>query len=313
MAARELEEDAAQQEQQWQLGKAGKDFEEQLHQGEKEGEESDEDQAKLRRYESLRRQRIQENSAKLASLNLLSSVPPQQQPPRQQRLSERPDSSSHRRSARLKSGFPFRPQNDSDVDSDNHHTFKTPRGGSPGCDEEDEDCEYRPSDDGSGSESRDSSENENVVKALALSLGVPMEDAIPVPVDNSNSVGLNKGKRVRNAFTDISDNPRSDKSKRALSLLNTDIGRKKLKKVWKEVVKLTEDEIKTLFSIIGGGNSTFSVQELEYVASNHGFNWTREEIFDMIDVFDSDTDGQLNLSEFQGIAFHCNIIKSSSY
>lgn len=47
------------------------------------------------------------------------------------------------------------------------------------------------------------------------------------------------------------------------------------------------------------------------MAAAHDFTWSSIELRDMIDCFDSDGDGKLNLDDFRRLAGRCNMIKES--
>ncbi|MCO5574745.1 hypothetical protein L7F22_028535 [Adiantum nelumboides] len=211
-------------------------------------DDGEEGQLLLTDYEKQREQRLKDNAAKLASLNLpslASSLGPSRRPQRQATSSKK------------KKDDDYVPSSSSDSqDSDGYDTQ--------------DDCDFQ----GAGLQVQqdqvlDSDEDQAFEQ---------------IPADN---VTKTKSKV-----------PRTQRNKRQVS--DKKGGATKRRKGVQE--QFTAEEIPAIFAIIDEqGNGKFSVAELERVVRSHDFTWSKQEIADMIDIFDSDKDGQLDLREFQSI------------
>lgn len=162
-----------------------------------------------------------------------------------------------------------------------------------------EDEDYMPIDSGSNSDTDDSNNNEEeacpgiqqdanadddedqaLQQALALSLEASADD-------------------ITGIRTRVSQTP---KNKRHVSNKND---KTKKRKKGQQEQQFTNDDIAAIFSLIDEqGKGKFSAADLKRVARLHDFNWSKQEIADMIDIFDHNKDGQLDLLEFQGV-FGC--------
>ncbi|MCO5556918.1 hypothetical protein L7F22_010473 [Adiantum nelumboides] len=226
-------------------------------------DDGEEGQLLLTDYEKQREQRLKDNAAKLASLNLpslASSLGPSRRPQRQTTSSKK------------KIDDDYVPSSSSDSqDSDGYDTQ--------------DDCDFQ----GAGLQVQqdqvlDLDEDQAIEQAIALSLQIP-----------ADTVTKTKSKV-----------PRTQRNKRQVSDKKGS-ATKRRKGVQEQ---FTAEEIAAIFSIIDEqGNGKFSVAELERVVRFHDFTWSKQEIADMIDIFDSDKDGQLDLPEFQSIFGRMNMLR----
>ncbi|EFJ26823.1 hypothetical protein SELMODRAFT_412625 [Selaginella moellendorffii] len=75
---------------------------------------------------------------------------------------------------------------------------------------------------------------------------------------------------------------------------------------------LSTKDIDILYHAIVQGRRGLSLRELQQAASAHNFTWTKQELQDMIRIFDTDQDGmflQLNLDEFLNMSTRCHILE----
>ncbi|MBA0559921.1 hypothetical protein Golob_016858 [Gossypium lobatum] len=59
------------------------------------------------------------------------------------------------------------------------------------------------------------------------------------------------------------------------------------------------------------GKGSISMRDLRRVAVAHDFMWTDKELAEMIQCFDTDGDGKLNLDDFRKIVSRCNMLRTS--
>lgn len=168
-----------------------------------------------------------------------------------------------------------------------------------------EDEDYMPNDSGSNSDTDDSNNNEEasypgiqqdanadddedraLQQALALSLETSVDDITGV---RSRVSQTRKNKRhVSN---------KNDKTKK--------------RKKGQQEQQFTNDDIAAIFSLIDEqGKGKFSATDLNRVARLHDFTWSKQEISDMIDIFDHNKDGQLDLLEFQDVFGRTGMLKT---
>lgn len=194
-----------------------------------------------------------------------------------------------------------------------------------------EDDDYRPSDNGSDSETEDSDkdkaqpkgkcftqdqdwngdevEDQALKQALALSLEAfvdmgKSERILKSTLDPSDNGDQRKGYNNRN-------NTKEKNHKDTHQISGSNNMRKRHRKGWKDQLQFTDDDIATFFSLIDEqGKGMFSVTELEHIACCHDFTWSEQEIFDMINIFDSNKDGQLDLPEFRAVFVLGNMMKT---
>lgn len=77
-------------------------------------------------------------------------------------------------------------------------------------------------------------------------------------------------------------------------------------------MQMNEDElIMNFYCFDESWKGGITVSDLKRVAAAHDFTWSSIELRDMIDCFDSDGDGKLNLDDFRRLAGRCNMIKES--
>ncbi|XP_002993071.2 uncharacterized protein LOC9652239 [Selaginella moellendorffii] len=72
---------------------------------------------------------------------------------------------------------------------------------------------------------------------------------------------------------------------------------------------LSTKDIDILYHAIVQGRRGLSLRELQQAASAHNFTWTKQELQDMIRIFDTDQDGMLNLDEFLNMSTRCHILE----
>ncbi|KAI5080617.1 hypothetical protein GOP47_0003800 [Adiantum capillus-veneris] len=225
--------------------------------------ENDGEGGLLTDYEKQKEQRLKENAAKLASLNLpllASSLGPS-------RRSQRQASSSKR-----KRDDDYVPSSSSDSqDSDDYETSDDygPKDAVPQVQQENH---------------GEFDEDQALEKAIELSLQTPADNV----TDTRRKV------------------PRTQRNKRQVCDKK---GTAKRRRKGAQG-QFTVEEIAAVFAIIDEqGNGKFSVAELERVVRSHDFTWSKQEIADMIDIFDSNKDGQLDLPEFQSIFGRMNMLR----
>ncbi|KAJ4956844.1 hypothetical protein NE237_013627 [Protea cynaroides] len=92
--------------------------------------------------------------------------------------------------------------------------------------------------------------------------------------------------------------------------IQDDAGNKKRRKKHTARVQMTEDEvILHFYQFDEAGKGRITLRDLQRIAIAHDFTWTDKEMMDMIDSFDGDGDGMLNLDDFRRIVLRCNMIQ----
>lgn len=92
--------------------------------------------------------------------------------------------------------------------------------------------------------------------------------------------------------------------------IQEDSGKRKRKKPISNRVQMKEDDlIIHFFQFDELGKGSITLRDLQRVAAVHDFTWSDKEMADMIYYFDSDGDGKLNLDDFCKIAGRCNMIQ----
>ncbi|TYH42842.1 hypothetical protein ES332_D11G089500v1 [Gossypium tomentosum] len=88
--------------------------------------------------------------------------------------------------------------------------------------------------------------------------------------------------------------------------------RSKRKKSFTSRMQMTEDEMVVhFFHFDEAGKGSISMRDLRRVAIAHDFIWTDKELAEMIQCFDTDGDGKLNLDDFRKIVSRCNMLRTS--
>ncbi|KAH7351548.1 hypothetical protein KP509_19G002400 [Ceratopteris richardii] len=127
-------------------------------------------------------------------------------------------------------------------------------------------------------------EEQALQQAIALSLGTP------VAGDEADA----NGKVSKSSRRKVEPHEKKDRRKR--------------KKGSQE--QFTMDEIASIFAVIDErGNGKFSKIELEGIVRSFDFSWSKQEIADMIDIFDDNKDGQLDICEFQNMFGRLNMLQ----
>lgn len=141
-------------------------------------------------------------------------------------------------------------------------------------------------------------------QAIALSMGVSMEDTASVTeaFRQHSQFGMPKetidDSQLIEKCKDIAETDKISHGKRQ---------RKKTKSV--NTIQLTEDEVIAYFFYFDeAGKGKITVRDLERVALAHDFTWSKQELSEMINAFDKDSDRQLNLEDFKAIAARCNMV-----
>ncbi|CAK8575122.1 unnamed protein product [Lathyrus sativus] len=133
-------------------------------------------------------------------------------------------------------------------------------------------------------------EDEALMQAIALSL---QSSAEPSVCSDKNVENICKAEKKENIHV------KEDKER-------------KNKKPFTSRLQMTEDElIVHFFQLDESGKGTVTKRDLERAAITHDFEWTDNELVDMIRCFDSDGDGRLSLDDFRKIVVRCNMIKDS--
>ncbi|XP_077234372.1 uncharacterized protein LOC143876546 [Tasmannia lanceolata] len=136
-------------------------------------------------------------------------------------------------------------------------------------------------------------------QAIALSLGGLPEDS-----------GALVSESPLNSSTHM-DNAGLNRRKEGTKVQET-FGRRKKRKMTTSRVQMSEDEMIAYFFLFDeAGKGNITVRDLQRVAKANDFVWTDKEVFDMIDCFDGDGHGKLNLSDFRMIMSRCNMIQGS--
>ncbi|CAN1332048.1 hypothetical protein LINPERPRIM_LOCUS35571 [Linum perenne] len=103
-------------------------------------------------------------------------------------------------------------------------------------------------------------------------------------------------------------------------------GRMKNKKSFSSRVKMTEDDLILYFfqfdecrnhlmkpSMVAGnaerGSGVITRRDLQRVATVHDFIWSDKELADMMNYFDGDGDGKLNLVDFRNVVGRCRMLQ----
>ncbi|TYH99803.1 hypothetical protein ES332_A11G090700v1 [Gossypium tomentosum] len=126
--------------------------------------------------------------------------------------------------------------------------------------------------------------DDELMKAIALSLKDSGEVLGAVPTDVQDAT-----------FTESKGNARS-----------------KRKKSFNSRVQMTEDEMVVhFFHFDEAGKGSISMRDLRRVAIAHDFMWTDKDLAEMIQCFDTDGDGKLDLDDFRKIVSRCNMLRTS--
>ncbi|KHG08009.1 Centrin-1 [Gossypium arboreum] len=126
--------------------------------------------------------------------------------------------------------------------------------------------------------------DDELMKAIALSLKDSGEVLGAVPTDVQDAT-----------FTESKGNARS-----------------KRKKSFTSRVQMTEDEMVVhFFHFDEAGKGSISMRDLRRVAIAHDFMWTDKDLAEMIQCFDTDGDGKLDLDDFRKIVSRCNMLRTS--
>ncbi|CAN0877232.1 hypothetical protein LINGRAHAP2_LOCUS11776 [Linum grandiflorum] len=59
------------------------------------------------------------------------------------------------------------------------------------------------------------------------------------------------------------------------------------------------------------GSGVITRKDLQQMATEHDFTWSDKELDDMMDCFDDDGDGKLNLADFRKVVDRCNMLQDS--
>ncbi|CAN1332050.1 hypothetical protein LINPERPRIM_LOCUS35571 [Linum perenne] len=87
-------------------------------------------------------------------------------------------------------------------------------------------------------------------------------------------------------------------------------GRMKNKKSFSSRVKMTEDDlILYFFQFDERGSGVITRRDLQRVATVHDFIWSDKELADMMNYFDGDGDGKLNLVDFRNVVGRCRMLQ----
>lgn len=279
--------------------------------------------ATITEYERQRQQRIEENRAKLQALRL---------PVLATSLSKSPKNSNKTpkklpsQKAKIKHDNDYQPstedeQSESSSDEDAEHKVPTPKKVTP--------AKRRPP--GRPKSKKMKSLNSLIVdkaseehgwtalqqneldddaalqQALALSIGASMEDATAIAEASKqdSEVGRPKAK--------VDNSELGGKAQETAKVDKFPHGRRQRKQTKSmNTIQLSEDEVLAYFFLFDeAGKGKISVRDLERVALTHDFTWSKQELNEMVNTFDKDSDGQLSLEDFQTIIARCNMIGGS--
>ncbi|XP_066345421.1 protein pxr1-like isoform X3 [Miscanthus floridulus] len=172
----------------------------------------------------------------------------------------------------------------------------------------DEDEEYVPSDNGGGEEDDESSlesaqdeEVEGAGKSASRSHAKGKKKKL------SKSTKSARTKETSSTVTGASEStPHKNNSKASVQ---DSAKNKKIKKLGKSRIQLTEDDVVAFFSFDEVGKGYITPWDLERMATINDFIWTDSEISKMIRCFDNDGDGKINLEDFRSIVSQCNMLQ----
>lgn len=146
-------------------------------------------------------------------------------------------------------------------------------------------------------------------QALALSMGTPLEFAGTGEIQNQSDWTRNKKIKVSKNIGV------AERGKDLHSALPPDVSghrqRRRKQKNQGGRSQFTEGELDALFALFDDkGRGRLSVADIAYVATAHDFAWSKDELSDMVEFFDSNQDGMLDVAEFRSLAARCNLILS---
>lgn len=133
-------------------------------------------------------------------------------------------------------------------------------------------------------------------QAIALSLAESSESSVTVMGAKTSSAGAKgrKGTPCKNNNTSIQDSSKNRKTKKQV----------------RSRIQLSEDDVVAFFfSFDDAGKGYITPWDLERMANVNDFIWTDSEISNMIQCFDSDRDGKINLEDFRAIVSRCNMLQ----
>ncbi|XP_020572166.1 uncharacterized protein LOC110018989 [Phalaenopsis equestris] len=138
-----------------------------------------------------------------------------------------------------------------------------------------------------------------LMQAIALSLGATAGDSA------STSVGVVQHSSANIAGEDAQGKKYKAKAKESAR-------RKKVGKLNKARVQLTEDEVVAFFfSFDETSKGYITARDVKKMVSAHDFSWTDIEIGHMIHSFDNDGDGKLSLEDFRSILSRCKMLQAT--
>ncbi|KAK1684349.1 hypothetical protein QYE76_045197 [Lolium multiflorum] len=134
-------------------------------------------------------------------------------------------------------------------------------------------------------------------QAIALSLAEPSQNSVTAIGAETSSAGV-KGRRGT-PCENKNNTPIQDSAKN-----------RKTKKQVRSRIQLSEDDVVAFFfSFDEARKGHITPWDLERMANVNDFIWTDSEISKMIQCFDSDRDGKINLEDFRAIVSRCNMLQ----
>jgi hypothetical protein len=132
-------------------------------------------------------------------------------------------------------------------------------------------------------------------QALALSMGTPLEFAGTGEIQNQSDWTRNKKIKVSKNIGV------AERGKDLHSALPPDVSghrqRRRKQKNQGGRSQFTEGELDALFALFDDkGRGRLSVADIAYVATAHDFAWSKDELSDMVEFFDSNQDGMVSKS-----------------
>ncbi|PIA35694.1 hypothetical protein AQUCO_03500208v1 [Aquilegia coerulea] len=135
-----------------------------------------------------------------------------------------------------------------------------------------------------------------------------LQQAIALSLEDSSEVSGALLHSLHNSRADVTAVELEERKRRPL--VQEIDKRKKKRQLNTSRVQITEDQATIhFFQFDEAGKGGITVNDLRRVAIDHDFMWSDKEIYDMVDLFDSDGDGKLHLDDFQKILHRCNMIK----
>ncbi|KAM0915463.1 hypothetical protein ACQ4PT_010861 [Festuca glaucescens] len=264
-------------------------------------------------YEKERLSRIRENEARLQALGIRSLAA--------SLLLNHPSSAAAAAAAKRK-----QKKRSDDVDEE-----YLPSDGDSGREEEENGESSSASDEYDGKETKASSRSRqkgkkkkllnsgNSSKSTFREEGVPVTDFMDEDAALQQAITLSLAEPSKNSVTAIGAETSSAGAKgrkgtpcenKNSTPIQDSAKNRKAKKQVRSRIQLSEDDVVAFFfSFDEARKGHITPWDLERMANVNDFIWTDSEISKMIQCFDSDRDGKINLEDFRAIVSRCNMLQ----